>query len=240
MALIPFDVALGGLNSIASIFGANEQDRLRQRQMEEASRQRAKALDILARQSNEAFMDFQRRQQAGEFDPTKALERVRAESALNLQNALGGSMTSLRNLGYKPGDSAIEMATKGLTSEALLGEQAQRLATEQAFQDRQQAAQNYLRQIQGQEAQARTGLGGQMMGEGMATPERLGSTIQGIIQSGLPGQIKEIIEKNKKNVPKMNTATGTNPKAYAPQSLAAGLEQFRDIRLSGVPNRFGS
>ncbi len=36
MALIPFDVALGGLNSIASIFGANEQDRLRQRQMEEA------------------------------------------------------------------------------------------------------------------------------------------------------------------------------------------------------------
>ena len=240
MALIPFDVALGGLNSIASIFGANEQDRLRQRQMEEASRQRAKALDILARQSNEAFMDFQRRQQAGEFDPTKALERVRQESALNLQNALGGSMTSLRNLGYKPGDSAIEMATKGLTSEALLGEQAQRIATEQAFQDRQQAAQNYLRQIQGQEASARMGLGGQMMSEGMATPERLGSTIQGIIQGGLPGQIKEIIEKNKKNVPKMNTATGTNPKAYAPQSLAAGLEQFRNIRLSGVPNRFGS
>lgn len=239
MALIPFDVALGGLNSIASIFGANEQDRQRQRQMEEAARQRAKALDILARQSNEAFMDFQRRQQAGEFDPTKALERVRAESALNLQNALGGSMTSLRNLGYKPGDSAIEMSTKGLTSEALLGEQAQRLATEQAFQDRQQAAQNYLRQIQGQEASARMGLGNQMISEGMATPERLGSTIQGIIQSGLPGQIKEILTKKPK-VPEMRTTTGTNPKAYAPQSLAAGLEQFRDIRLSGVPNRFGS
>ena len=236
MALIPFDVALGGLNSIASIFGANEQDRQRQRQMEEAARQRAKALDILARQSNEAFMDFQKRQQAGEFDPTKALERVRAESALNLQNALGGSMTSLRNLGYKPGDSAIEMATKGLTSEALLGEQAQRLATEQAFQDRQQAAQNYLRQIQGQEASARMGLGGQMMSEGMATPERLGSTIQGIIQSGLPGQIKEALAKK----PSTQTTTGTNPKAYAPQSLAAGLEQFRNIRLSGVPNRFGS
>jgi len=236
MALIPFDVALGGLNSIAGIFGANEQDRQRQRQMEEAARQRAKALDILARQSNEAFMDFQKRQQAGEFDPTKALERVRAESALNLQNALGGSMTSLRNLGYKPGDSAIEMATKGLTSEALLGEQAQRLATEQAFQDRQQAAQNYLRQIQGQEASARMGLGGQMMSEGMATPERLGSTIQGIIQSGLPGQIKEALAKK----PSTQTTTGTNPKAYAPQSLAAGLEQFRNIRLSGVPNRFGS
>ena len=236
MALIPFDVALGGLNSIASIFGANEQDRLRQRQIEEAARQRAKALDILARQSNEAFMDFQKRQQAGEFDPTKALERVRAESALNLQNALGGSMTSLRNLGYKPGDSAIEMATKGLTSEALLGEQAQRIATEQAFQDRQQAAQNYLRQIQGQEASARMGLGGQMMSEGMATPERLGSTIQGIIQSGLPGQIKEALAKK----PSTQTTTGTNPKAYAPQSLAAGLEQFRNIRLSGVPNRFGS
>ena len=236
MALIPFDVALGGLNSIASIFGANEQDRQRQRQMEEAARQRAKALDILARQSNEAFMDFQRRQQAGEFDPTKALERVRAESALNLQNALGGSMTSLRNLGYKPGDSAIEMATKGLTSEALLGEQAQRIATEQAFQDRQQAAQNYLRQIQGQEASARMGLGGQMMSEGMATPERLGSTIQGIIQGGLPGQIKEALAKKQST----QTTTGTNPKAYAPQSLAAGLEQFRNIRLSGVPNRFGS
>lgn len=237
MALIPFDVALGGLNSIASIFGANEQDRQRQRQMEEAARQRAKALDILARQSNEAFMDFQRRQQAGEFDPTKALERVRAESALNLQNALGGSMTSLRNLGYKPGDSAIEMATKGLTSEALLGEQAQRLATEQAFQDRQQAAQNYLRQIQGNEAQARMGLGGQMIDEGLRTPGgNMGATIQSIIQSGLPGQIKEALAKK----PRTQTTTGTNPKAYAPQSLAAGLEQFRNIRLSGVPNRFGS
>lgn len=237
MALIPFDVALGGLNSIASIFGANEADRQRQRQMEEAARQRARALDILARQSNEAFMDFQRRQQAGEFDPTKALERVRAESALNLQNALGGSMTSLRNLGYKPGDSAIEMATKGLTSEALLGEQAQRLATEQAFQDRQQAAQNYLRQIQGQEAQARMGLGNQMMGEGMATPGgNMGATIQSIIQSGLPGQIKEALAKK----PRTQTTTGTNPKSYAPNSLAAGLDQFRNIRLSGVPNRFGS
>lgn len=236
MALIPFDVALGGLNSIASIFGANAQDRQRQRQMEEAARQRARALDILANQSREASLDLQRRFQEREFDPTKALERVRAESALNLQNALGSSMTSLRNLGYKPGDSAIEMATKGLTSEALLGEQAQRLATEQAFQDRQQAAQNYLRQIQGQEAQARMGLGGQMMSEGMATPERLGSTIQSIIQSGLPGQIKEALAKK----PRAQTTTGTNPKAYAPQSLAAGLEQFRNIRLSGVPNRFGS
>lgn len=236
MALIPFDVALGGLNSIASIFGANEQDRQRQRQMEEAARQRARALDILARQSNEAFMDFQRRQQAGEFDPTKALERVRAESALNLQNALGGSMTSLRNLGYKPGDSAIEMSTKGLTSEALLGEQAQRLATEQAFQDRQQAAQNYLRQIQGQEAQARMGLGGQMMGEGMATPGgNMGATIQSIIQSGLPGQIKEALAKK----PRTQTTTMATP-SYAPNSLAAGLDQFRNIRLSGVPNRFGS
>lgn len=236
MALIPFDVALGGLNSIASIFGANEQDRQRQRQMEEAARQRAKALDILANQSREASLDLQRRFQEGEFDPSKALERVRQESALNLQNALGGSMTSLRNLGYKPGDSAIEMATKGLTSEALLGEQALRRDTEQAFQASQQAAQNYLRQIQGQEAQARMGLGGQMMGEGMATPERLGTTIQGIIQSGLPGQIKEALAKK----PRTQTTTGTNPKAYAPQSLAAGLEQFRDIRLSGVPNRFGS
>ncbi len=240
MALIPVDVALGAVNSIRGLLGANEADNERRRQLAEAARQRRLAIDQLAQDSNRAFQDYQRRLQAGEFDATKTLDLIGRMSSENLRTGLGNQLTSLRNLGYKAGDTPIEMGTKAMTSDALLREQAQRLATEQAFQDRQQAAQNYLRQIQGNEAQARMGLGGQMMDEGMATPERLGSTIQGIIQGGLAGQIKEIIEKNKKNVPKMNTATGTNPKAYAPQSLAAGLEQFRNIRLSGVPNRFGS
>jgi len=235
MALIPFDVALGGLNSIASIFGANEQDRLRQRQMEEAARQRAKALDILANDSNEALIDFQRRLQNREFDPTNALDLIGRTSAENL-----GTVLKNLNVGpmgeYRRGDTPREMAARIATTEGLQNEQAARLNAQLQFEDRRQQALDRLNQIRGREASFRGNIGGQMMREGMATPERLGATIQGIIQGGLPGQIKEALAKK----PRTQTTTGTNPKAYAPQSLAAGLEQFRDIRLSGVPNRFGS
>jgi len=37
MALIPIDVALGGINSIRGLFGANEADRERRRQLEQAA-----------------------------------------------------------------------------------------------------------------------------------------------------------------------------------------------------------
>lgn len=236
MALIPFDVALGGINTIAGIFGANEADRQRQRQLEQAARQRAKAIEQLAQASNDAYQDYQRRLQAGEFDATRALDLIGQQSGANLRNALGQSMTSLRNLGYKPGDTPLEQGAKSLTSNALLQEQAQRLQAQQSVEDRRQQALNYLRQVQGQESQARMGLGGQMVSEGMAMPgNNLENAIKNAIASGLPSKIGDAFKKSKKD-----NVTPQPQVSYAPGSMAAGLEQFKNIRLSGVPNRFGS
>ena len=235
MALIPFDVALGGLNSIAGIFGANEADRAQRRMLEEANRQRARAIENLARQSNEAFQDYQRRLQAGEFDATKTLNLIGEQSGANLRNQLGQSLTSLRNLGYKPGDTPIEQGAKSMTSNALLQEQAMRLKAQQDFEDRQQQALGNLRQVQNVENQARLGLGSQMMGEGMAMPsQNVKGAIQDIIQSGLPAKIGEALKRK----PSTTTVQQAKP-VYAPGSLAAGLDQFRNIRLSGVPQQFG-
>jgi len=239
MALIPFDVALGGINTIAGIFGANEADRQRQRQLEQAARQRAKAIEQLAQASNDAYQDYQRRLQAGEFDATRTLDLIGQQSGANLRNALGQSMTSLRNLGYKPGYTPLEQGAKSLTSNALLQEQAQRLQAQQSVEDRRQQALNYLRQVQGQEAQARMGLGGQMVSEGMAMPgNNLENALKNAIASGLPSKIGEVLKKSN---PRSTFTTVATPETnYAPGSMAAGLEQFKNIRLSGVPTRFGS
>ena len=180
MALIPINVALGGINSIRGLFGANEADRERRRQLEQAAAQRRMAIDALAKQSNDAFQEYQRRLQAGEFDATKALDLIGRTSAENLRTGLGNQLTSLRNLGYKAGDTPIEMGTKAMTSDALLREQAQRLAAQQQFEDRQQQALGYLDQVRAREASARMGLGGQMQEEGMRMP---GNNLDNYIQN---------------------------------------------------------
>ena len=87
MALIPIDVALGGINSIRGLIGANEADRERRRQLEEAARQRRIAIDILAKQSDDAFIEYQRWVQ--ENNPQKALDLIGRTSAENLRTGLG-------------------------------------------------------------------------------------------------------------------------------------------------------
>ena len=182
MALIPIDIALGGINSIRGLIGANEADRERRRQLEEAARQRRMAIDALAKQSNDAFQEYQRRLQAGEFDATKALDLIGRTSAENLRTGLGNQLTSLRNLGYKAGDTPIEMGTKAMTSDALLREQAQRLAAQQQYEDRQQQALGYLDQVRAREASARMGLGTEFAREGMAMPaNNLDNYIQNLV-----------------------------------------------------------
>jgi hypothetical protein len=90
--------------------------------------------------------------------------------------------------------------------------------------------------VQGQEAQARMGLGGQMVSEGMAMPgNNLENALKNAIASGLPSKIGEAFKKSKKD-----NVTPQPQVSYAPGSMAAGLEQFKNIRLSGVPTRFGS
>ena len=230
MALIPIDVALGGINSIRGLFGANEADRERRRQLEQAAAQRRMAIDALAKQSNDAFQEYQRRLQAGEFDATKALDLIGKTSAENLRTGLGNQLTSLRNLGYKAGDTPIEMGTKAMTSDALLREQAQRLAAQQQFEDRQQQALGYLDQVRAREASARMNLGGEMMREGMAMP---GNNLQSYL-----GNLVSMMPKQEKKTP----TAGYNP--LAPSQAPFGsqmnwqkdVSEVTDIPLSGIIN----
>jgi len=232
MALIPINVALGGINSIRGLFGANEADRERRRQLEQAAAQRRMAIDALAKQSNDAFQEYQRRLQAGEFDATKALDLIGRTSAENLRTGLGNQLTSLRNLGYKAGDTPIEMGTKAMTSDALLREQAQRLAAQQQFEDRQQQALGYLDQVRAREASARMGLGGQMMSEGMAMPANN-------LQSYL-GNLVSMMPKAEKSKPK--TTAGYNPPAPSQAPFGSQMNwqkdvsEVTDIPLSGIIN----
>lgn len=230
MALIPIDVALGGINSIRGLFGANEADRERRRQLEQAAAQRRMAIDALAKQSNDAFQEYQRRLQAGEFDATKALDLIGRTSAENLRTGLGNQLTSLRNLGYKAGDTPIEMGTKAMTSDALLREQAQRLAAQQQFEDRQQQALDRLDQVRAREASARMGLGGQMMSEGMAMPANNLQSYLGNLVSMMPKQEKK------------TTTAGYNPPtpSQAPfgsqMNWQKDVSEVTDIPLSGIIN----
>ena len=230
MALIPIDVALGGINSIRGLFGANEADRERRRQLEQAAAQRRMAIDALAKQSNDAFQEYQRRLQAGEFDATKALDLIGRTSAENLRTGLGNQLTSLRNLGYKAGDTPIEMGTKAMTSDALLREQAQRLAAQQQFEDRQQQALGYLDQVRAREASARMGLGGEMMREGMATP---GNNLQSYL-----GNLVSMMPKQEKKT----TTAGYNPPASSQAPFGSQMNwqkdvsEVTDIPLSGIIN----
>lgn len=223
---------LGSINSIRGLIGANEADRERRRQIEEAARQRRMAIDALAKQSNDAFQEYQRRLQAGEFDATKALDLIGRTSAENLRTGLGNQLTSLRNLGYKAGDTPIEMGTKAMTSDALLREQAQRLAAQQQFEDRQQQALGYLDQVRAREASARMGLGTEFARESMAMPANNLQTYLGNLVSMMP--------KAEKQKPK--ATAGYNPPAPSQAPFGSQMNwqkdvsEVTDIPLSGIIN----
>lgn len=223
---------LGGINSIRGLIGANEVDRQRQEQLNQAAAQRRMAIDALAKQSNDAFQEYQRRLQAGEFDATKALDLIGRTSAENLRTGLGNQLTSLRNLGYKAGDTPIEMGTKAMTSDALLREQAQRLAAQQQYEDRQQQALGYLDQVRAREASARMGLGGQMTNEGMAMP---GTNLQSYL-----GNLVSMMPKAEK--PKPKATAGYNPPAPSQAPFGSqmnwqkNVSEVTDIPLSGIIN----
>ena len=239
MALIPIDVALGGINSIRGLFGANEIDRERARQLKQAEYQRRMAIDALAKQSNDAFQEYQRRLQAGEFDATKALDLIGRTSAENLRTGLGNQLTSLRNLGYKAGDTPIEMGTKAMTSDALLREQAQRLAAQQQFEDRQQQALDRLDQIRAREASARMGLGGQMQEEGMRmSGNNLDTFMQNLIGGGFAKRLEEQYFKK----PKSETTGTTTGTTVSNENLTRDVFNYlnnlpsqKGIKISGIP-----
>jgi hypothetical protein len=237
MALIPIDVALGGINSIRGLIGANEADRERRRQLEQAAAQRRIAIDALAKQSNDAFQEYQRRLQAGEFDATKALDLIGRMSRENLGVGVGNLDVKFGE--YKPGDTPKEMARNVMTSDALLREQAQRLAAQQQFEDRQQQALGYLDQVRAREASARMGLGGQMQEEGMRMP---GNNLDTFMQNLIGGGFAKRLEEEYFKKPKPKTTAGYNPPAPSQAPLGSQMNwqkdvsEVTDIPLSGIIN----
>ena len=233
MALIPVDVALGAVNSIRGLLGANQADNERRRQLAEAARQRRLAIDQLAQDSNRAFQDYQRRLQAGEFDATKTLDLIGRMSSENLRTGLGNQLTSLRNLGYKAGDTPIEMGTKAMTSDALLREQAQRLQAQQQFEDRQQQALGYVDQARARESQARLGLGGQMMSEGLSMP---GNNVANTI-AGLASQYQQQQKKAKAQAtPSAVQPTRMENPYMTSMDWQNNVSRVNEIPLSGIVN----
>lgn len=231
MALIPIDVALSGINSIRGLFGANEADRERRRQIEEAARQRRMAIDALAKQSNDAFQEYQRRLQTGEFDATKALDLIGRTSSENLGNVLKNLNVGLMGE-YKKDDTPRVMAARIATTEGLLKEQADRLNAQKYFEDKQQQALGYLDQVRAREASARMGLGGQMQEEGMRMP---GNNLQTYLSN-----LVSMMPKAEKQKPK--TTAGYNPPAPSQALFGSQMNwqkdvsEVTDIPLSGIIN----
>ena len=184
MALIPIDVALGGINSIRGLFGANEADKERRRQLEEAARQRRIAIDMLAKRSQDAFDAFQRWEQS--FNPQATLNQIGQASAENL-----GTVLKNLNVGpmgeYRKDDTPRVMAARVATTEGLLKEQAARLAAQQQFENERYARLSDVNQRRLEEAQGRGNFATEFAREGMAMPS-----------NNLDNYIQNLVAMNKK------------------------------------------
>ena len=227
MALIPIDVALGGINSIRGLFGANEADKERRRQLEEAARQRRIAIDMLAKRSQDAFDAFQRWEQS--FNPQATLNQIGQASAENL-----GTVLKNLNVGpmgeYRKDDTPRVMAARVATTEGLLKEQAARLAAQQQFENERYARLSDVNQRRLEEAQGRGNFATEFAREGMAMP---GNNLQSYL-----GNLVSMMPKQEKKTP----TAGYNP--LAPSQAPFGsqmnwqkdVSEVTDIPLSGIIN----
>ena len=177
MALIPIDVALGGINSTRGLIGANEADRERRRQLEQAAAQRRMAIDMLAKRSQDAFDAFQRWEQS--FNPQATLNQIGQASAENL-----GTVLKNLNVGpmgeYRKDDTPRVMAARVATTEGLIKEQAARYAAQQQFENERYARLNDVNQRRFEEAQGRGSFATEFAREGMAMP---GNNLDNYIQN---------------------------------------------------------
>lgn len=232
MALIPFDIAIGGLNSLAGILGATEQDRRQRRMMEEAARQRALALQKRRQQGMMAEKEFQKLEAEGAFNAQPELDFIKQSVGQGLVTDLGNQYAWLGGLGYKPDDTPLILGGRALTSDAALKGQKLSLDATNAARERRRQALADLYAVQSGEADFLANSGTNLAREGMAMPgNNLQNTLQNIISGGLGKRIEE--EYFKKKVPGVGaTASSQSKVSYAPGSLAAGLEQFRNIGLS--------
>jgi hypothetical protein len=229
MALIPIDVALGGINSIRGLFGANEADRERRRQLEQAAAQRRIAIDMLAKRSQDAFDAFQRWEQS--FNPQATLNQIGQASAENL-----GTVLKNLNVGpmgeYRKDDTPRVMAARVATTEGLLKEQAARLAAQQQFENERYARLSDVNQRRFEEAQGRGSFATEFAREGMAMPGNNLQTYLGNLVSMMP----------KAEKPKPKATAGYNPPAPSQAPFGSQMNwqkdvsEVTDIPLSGIIN----
>jgi hypothetical protein len=198
---------LQGVNTVFGLAGAIQADRARSRMLEEIATQRRAALDMIAQQAEDAYRRYQERLQAGEFDATKALDIAGKASATNLRNVMGESLTSLKNLGYKEGDSPFGITQRKLSEQALLNEQEQRLKIQQDYADREQQVYNFYNQLK--LGQANTMLNqSTQMGSELPPGGNIGRVIESITSMNRP-------QTNPDNQP----VTGKNAITGAQQSM---------------------
>lgn len=235
MALIPFDIAIGGLNSLAGILGATEQDKQQRRMMEEAARQRALALQKRRQLSNKASEEFQRLEAEGAFNAKPELDFIKQSIGQGLVTDLGNQNAWLRGLGYKPEDTPLILGGRALTSDAALKGQKLSLDATNAARERRRQALADLYAVQSGEADFLANSGTNLAREGMAMPgNNLQNALQNIISGGLGKRIEE--EYFKKKVPGVGATTSSQPRvSYAPGSLADSLERFRNVSLTRIP-----
>lgn len=164
MAFDPFS-AFQAINTIGSLFGAASLDRQRAEALAEANRLRNQSIQIAIQNAEDIYKRYQERKQRGDFDSTRSLELAGKVSAKNLSNAMGQSLTSLKNIGYNEGDSPFGETQRRLSERALMDEQAQRLALEQQFQDREQQALSYVDMARNNQANVLMGGSAQVMNQ---------------------------------------------------------------------------
>jgi hypothetical protein len=199
---------LQGVNTVFGLAGAIQADKARSRMLEEIATQRRAALDIIAQQAEDAYRRYQEQLQAGKFDATKALDIAGKASATNLRNAMGESLTSLKNLGYKEGDSPFGTTQRRLSEQALLNEQEQRLRIEQDYANREQQVYNFYNQLKLGQANTMLNQSAQMGGE-LPQGGNIGRVIESITSMNRP-------QTNPDNQP----VTGKNAITGAQQSMA--------------------
>ena len=132
--------AFQAVSAIGSLFGAAEADKQRASALREAIRLRQEALAIASQTVEDEWQRYQQRLQAGDFNAEPAMEASLKRGGIGLANILGKSMTSLRNLGYKEGDSPFSQTQRTLSEKALLDQQQELIRLKQEYQGMQEQA----------------------------------------------------------------------------------------------------
>ena len=213
--------AFQAINTIGSLFGAASLDRQRAEAMREANKLRVQAIRIAVDNAERAYQQYQARLQRGDFDPTRSLELAGKASARNLSNAMGQSLTSLKNLGYNEGDSPFGETQRRLSERALLEEQGQRESLKRLFEDREQQALSYVDMARNAQIPTLMNSSTQVMGEAPQGNNMM-NTIAALGRQYAPKQKPSRRAWDEAGIPPIGTTYGTdnygNPVSIIPDN----------------------